>query len=627
MHAIKKIFEILGKAVKWSFIVFLVYLVSLFFHSLKIPGAWIEDMCQAHMPTNLVFHCDSASFGFSSGFKVKGPRLYDMERKNSSEPVFSAEFVAVRVFSRVARISGARFPRLQDSYYEEGGYADPLGYGDWGVRFPKLPKFRLELLHPHILGASPDFVRALVICRPMKLLCSEMHLVWNGVKRPVELDGYCEVNLETKRVHGIVKGEATQANIRPLIDVLDLPLVLEYMDSFTEVEKSVPASCAWDVDLGSNEFTLDLDLHPELGKYNKVAMARADGSIGLHVSFPLRDGVRNMDYETTIGPLSAIDNKGRALKGRVVVRGVGDVAHIHFDAESSLNEVDLLNIIDYLNEGELECLKCETAPIVTVSGVLAADVEHQMDNDLHGTIAFSKGTLFDVPLCDASSEFAYIGDKVYFSRANASGKLGGKVVGSAQLAFPELDPDRATFALEMSYTKGSVAEAADFFSFDAGDRHGDVEGEIAVSGPICTNALERLNGKGWVKIKDGHIAQMKLFMGLTSMLASEIAGIDRIVNQSEASCTFTIEDGIFKSDDILIEGSLFSIAAVGTYDMVNDNLDFVVTVQLLKNESVLGKYLIRPIMWPFTKLLLEYKASGPIDDPSWNYISVIDRIM
>ena len=626
MHAVKKIFEALGKAVKWFFIVFLIYLASLFFHSVNIPGGWIEDLCQSHMPSNLVFHCESASFGFGSGIKVKDLRLYDVERKNSSEPVFSAEFVAIRVFSRIVRISGATFPRLQDSYYEEGGYAEPLGYGDWGVRFPKLPKFRLELLHPHILGASPDFVRALVICRPMKLLCSEMHLVWDGAKRPIELDGYCEVNLETKRVHGIVRGEATQAKIRPLIDVLDLPLVLEYMDSFTEVEKNVPASCAWDVDLGSNEFTLDLDLHPELGKYNNVAMSRADGSIGLHVSFPLREGVRCMDYETTIGPLSAIDNKGRSLKGKVVVRGVGDVAHIHFDAESSLNEVDLMNIVDYLNKGELECLKCETSPALTVSGVLAADVEHQLDNDLHGTVAFAKGSLFDIPLYDASSEFAYIGDKVYFSRARASGKQGGKVVGSAQLAFPGLDPDKATFSLEMSYTKGSVAEIADFLSFDAGDRHGDVEGELSAKGPIGTNALERLNGKGWAKIKDGHIAQMKLFMGLTNRLASEIAGIDRIVNQSEASCTFTIENGIFKSDDILIEGSLFSIAATGTYDMVNDNLDFVVTVQLMKNESALGKYLIRPIMWPFTKLLLEYKATGPIDNPSWDYISVIDRI-
>ena len=627
MHARKKILkEMARKTVKLFFIVFLVYLGSLFFRRETIPGEWIESACQSSLPSNLVFKCESASFGFRGGFKLLGLKLYDLERKNRLEPVFSADSVAIRVFSRMVRITKGSFPRLQDSYYEVGGYAEPLGYGDWGVRFPKLPNFRLELIDCNILGAQPEFVKAFVICRPTKLLCSEINIVWEGRNRSFELDGYCEVNLDTKRVHGIVKGEASQATIRPLIDVLDLPLVLEYMDSFTEVTKPVPASCAWDVDLGSNEFNLDLTLHPELGRYKGVALSRADGAIGLHVTFPVRDGVREMDYETTIGPLSAIDKTSHSLSGSVVVRGVGDVAHVHFDAGSSLQVEDLLNVIDYLNEGELDCLKCETPPAVKVSGVLATDVAHQKDNDLSGSVSFDKGTLFDIPLLHASSDFSYVGDKLCFTNAKAHGKRDGKVIGSAQLSFPELDPERSTFALDMSYTNGSLEEVADFFSFDVGDRHGDVEGDLSVSGPIGTNAIERLNGKGRIKVKDGHIAQMKLFMGLTNRLANEIAGIDRIVNQSEGSCTFTIEDGIFRSDDILIEGSLFSIAATGTYDMVKDNLDFKVTVQLMKNESILGKYLIRPIMWPFTKLLLEYRASGPIEDPEWDYISVIDRI-
>ena len=627
MHTIKKIFEFLGKAVKWCFIVFLVYLASLFFRSEKIPGEWVDEACRAALPTNMVFSCESVSFGFSNGLKIISPKLCDLTRKNSSMPVFGADSISIKPLSRVVHIVGANFPRLQDSYYEEGGYAEPLGYGDWGFRFPKLPKFRLELLYPHILGASPEFVRAMVVCKPERLLCSEMHLVWSDASGSAELDGYCEVNLETRHVRGQVRGEAIQAKIRPLIDVLDLPLVLEYMDGFTDVVKPVPASCAWDVDLGDNDFSLDLDLHPVLGCYNGVEMERADGAIGLHVSFPVRDGERTMDYETTIGPLAALDKEDRSLKGKLVVRGVGDVAHIHFDAESSLQLGDLLKIIDYLNEGELDCLVCETPPQLKVNGVLATDIAHQMDNDLHGSLSFAKGAFFDMPVYDVFSDFAYIGDKVYFTHARANGKFGGNVTGSAVLAFPELDSERATFSFEMNYMNGSVAELADIFSFDVGDKHGEVEGDFQMSGPLGTNSIERLNGKGRIKVKNGHIAQMKLFMGLTKLLAREVPGVDMIVNQSEASCTFTIEDGVFKSDDILIEGSLFSIAAKGTYDMVNDNLDFVVTVQLLKNESILGKYLIRPVMWPFTKLLLEYRATGPLEEPKWTYISVLDRIM
>ena len=40
----------------------------------------------------------------------------------------------------------------------------------------------------------------------------------------------------------------------------------------------------------------------------------------------------------------------------------------------------------------------------------------------------------------------------------------------------------------------------------------------------------------------------------------------------------------------------------------------------------MGK-LLHPITWPFTKLLLEFKTKGPLDDADWEYISIIDRIL
>jgi hypothetical protein len=128
-------------------------------------------------------------------------------------------------------------------------------------------------------------------------------------------------------------------------------------------------------------------------------------------------------------------------------------------------------------------------------------------------------------------------------------------------------------------------------------------------------------------VRDGHIAQMKLFLGLTELLAKEVPGVDRIVTQSAASGDFTVEGGVVRSDNILIEGSFFTILANGTYDFLNDKLDFTVRVTLLKNESLLGKFLIRPILGPFTKLLLEFKVEGGMTAPPWRYISVLDRIL
>ena len=47
---------------------------------------------------------------------------------------------------------------------------------------------------------------------------------------------------------------------------------------------------------------------------------------------------------------------------------------------------------------------------------------------------------------------------------------------------------------------------------------------------------------------------------------------------------------------------------------------------LHRNDSFLAK-LVRPVTFPLTKLLLEFKVTGSVDEPEWNYISVIDRIL
>ena len=62
------------------------------------------------------------------------------------------------------------------------------------------------------------------------------------------------------------------------------------------------------------------------------------------------------------------------------------------------------------------------------------------------------------------------------------------------------------------------------------------------------------------------------------------------------------------------------------FNFPTDKLNFTVRLQLLKNDSFLGK-LVHPVMFPFTKLLLEFKVTGSAEDPKWSYISVLDRIL
>ena len=609
---------------KWCFIILFLYLLSLIFRQERIPGEWVGRFLSSYAPEGLVIHCDSASVGFRYGLYFRGLRVYGADGTNDCRLVAAAESISLKPYSRVLTITGARFPRLGDSYYAPGyGDAGDVRTGLQGFEFPHLPAFTLELLRPTILGVAPERVVTRVTSRPDTLDFQDIRLWWHQLDLIQSLTGTCRVDIARGRVDGFVTGHATQEEIRPLIVALDLPVALPYMDGFTDVPEVVPASCAWGVDLNNLRFQLDLDLHPQLGAYNGVVLKRADGKIRLNNH--IHDG--RLDYRLWVGPLEAIDHEGRRLAGSVWVHSTNDTNVLTFDAMSQLPLQNSLDIIGYLNEGALEPLKCETAPRITIKGTLATDGKNSWANDLKGAAEFARGTFFDIPVNDVKLDYSYLGDVVTITNVSAHGSKGGVVTGASTLYFPERDETRGEFALSLDYRGGSLEELENFLAADFGDRHGKVEGHLELAGPMATNFVERLSGKGKIHVKDGKLAQMKLFAGLTNLLADKVPGVASIVNQSEGGSDFVITNGVFLSKNIRIEGSLFSISAEGAYDMVKDDLNFIVRVRFMRDDSILGKYFIRPITWTFSKLLMEFSVSGSIKEPQWQYISIVDRVL
>ena len=615
----RRFLKILWRVVKWCFIVFVLFLASLLFREQKIPAQWIKSAVDAHAPTNIVFTCDSAAFGFRHGVRVRGIRVYDRARANPLEPVLAVEDVSVDFLLRRVRLVALRVPRLHDGYYLPG-YAErnePVR-----ATLPRIPSFTLTLVRPDILGVAPERVRATVKCSPRRLDLTDYRLVWPDLDRQMYVSGSAYVDFDEQRVWGEARGDARQAHFRPMLVVLDIPSVLPYMDAFTGVTEPVPAVATWDVNLVNNDFRLHLELHPTLGRYNGVPMRRVDGEIGLNV---YTRGT-NLNYTTSIGPLVAVDPKGRQLQGKLVVRGTNDVVNLDFDCSSTLPLQSLLPIADCLNDGTLDCLICETPPEITFAGTLAPDVERQGENDLGGTIAFSRGRFFSMPLSDVSLAYRYLGDTISFTDVSARGRDGGLYTGKAEIRVPGLDADKATFSIAAECRNGTLAELSDALGGNFAGRHGAVEGAVELTGPISTNIYPRLNGRGRIRVTDDHLAQMRLFMGLTDYLAANVPGVAGLVNQSQATADFTLTNGVLASDNIYIEGDVFSIKAWGSYDIPADRLDFTARVQLLRNDSFFAK-LVHPVTFPFTKLLLEFKVVGSVDDPKWEYISVLDRIL
>ena len=161
----KKAAKFLMKTVKWIFIVFCVFLGSLFFREQRIPADWVVSAVSSHVPSNIVFKCDSAAFGFRRGARMRGVRLYDRERMDPVKAVVSADSASVDFFLRRVRIVGLKIPRLHDGYYLPGNLERN---GRLDVEIPDVPSFSLTLIRPDVLGIAPEKVVATVRTNPRR---------------------------------------------------------------------------------------------------------------------------------------------------------------------------------------------------------------------------------------------------------------------------------------------------------------------------------------------------------------------------------------------------------------------------------------------------------------------------
>ncbi len=489
------------------FIVFLFFVVSLFFREQSVPSTWVEAIVARVAPASVVVHVDSFSFGFRRGIVIEGLRVFERLRLAPQEPLAAADRIVADVFERRLLVEGARYSRLPDSYYapENNERNAPVE-----AALPTIPRFALTLVRPKILGVEPEMVVADVEISERRLLCERVHLDWPlDDDGPMFLDGFCTVDLERQVVRGEVRGTAHQSHIRPLLVALDIPASLPYMDAFTEVPEKIPAVCAWRVNLVNNDFNLDLDLAPTLGKYNGVRMNRATGRLRL---FVYTRGT-SLNYHHVFGPIVGTGAKNEPLEGTVTVDGTNGYNTVTVEAKSLLPVADLLKIGGFVGD--------------------------YVDPDVHGD---------------------------------------------------------AECALEFRFPRA------------------------------MTNNYEVLNGKGRLSIRNGQLMRIKGFKGLVALLAERVPGVSWFTDTTQGSCDYVIENGVLKSDNIYIEGTVFSIKMYGQFDTVRDRLDFTVRVQFTKKDTLVGK-ILHPLMWPFTKLLLEFRLTGSSDSPKWEYISVIDRVL
>ena len=141
---------------------------------------------------------------------------------------------------------------------------------------------------------------------------------------------------------------------------------------------------------------------------------------------------------------------------------------------------------------------------------------------------------------------------------------------------------------------------------------GLLDGSGHVSGMIGQGQGPTVTGSGTAKIRNGFLMETKLFAGLSSLLSKIMPSFSAFA-QTEAVGDFTIRNSRIRSDDIRLEGTVFSVKAAGSFGFDN-SLDYVAEVQLLRGGMVAS--LVRWATMPVTRLL-EFRLGGTLAEPTW----------
>ena len=623
------------KIIKYSLICLLGLLIlaiaAILLFEQPVPDFLLRRITKSLSNENYLVRADSASFRFSHGLKINNLRVYN-RKKTAGKPVMSASCVDLKLnlrripwsqstMIRSVTITDLRYPRLPDGYYIPDSVEFP-GQPDFKEKdeplkldLPRLQPFRLTLINPDVLSVTPKkLVANSVSVTPDGIRMDGIHVDWPDADAQLTVDGFFDFNIERQVAEGEVHGLARQHHFRPMLVALDIAKADAYIDGFTRVEKPVVAACAFDVNLRNNDFHIRLDVAPEGGYYNHVPLESVRGSVDIRVF--VRETYQNA--RIVVGPLVANLADGSKMSGKIVYENTNDLGYVDFNVHSTTSLSNALAVADVMNDGTLDCLVPATFPNVELRGRLAVDPAHAAANNLTGTLAFNRGSLFTIPLRDAKARFDLRGTDMTFSDASAAAEHGGNLSGEATISIPDFKQENATFNVKVSGEEIALADLADVFKFDLGDKRGTLHGHVTLSGPLSTNLTHHLGGGGHVSCTDGHLAQMHLFSGFTDYLAKHVPGIGSLVNLSNASLDFAITNGTLHGSNVLIAGDVLAINAAGKYNIPEDDLAFSGNISLKKNENWFARIATTPIRWPFAKIF-GFRLKGPIDKPNWSY--------
>ena len=443
-------------------------------------------------------------------------------------------------------------------------------------------------------------------------ILEDLKIEWPGDRWPEDVTGTIRFDPASGLVEGQLTGHLLPERIYPLLKMLEANGVLDVARRFVFNSKPVEVvEARFRVAPAEPHYELRLTLAVTDFTYDGVAVRNANSMI-------VAEGSNDLTH-ITIQPLVCERPDGK-LSGGLTIDTL--TSNIDFIAQSDMPVDPLLRIIRVNINPAKYGIFFATPPRLTATGRIPLD--GNIDGvAFTGNMTAPTATVRRIPLQNLQCEFSMVTNS-YTLRNVRTTTAGGDVSGTLNLFIPSSDT-QASYRTSLKIDHLDVETFAGQLGF-TNSPTGKAFAQLDLASSFGINHDRLLGGSGDVRVEKGVLGRIPLFAGLTDYMARNVPGVSLLVSQSEARMPFTITNGLLRSDSLLVEGDVFSISGWGTYNIPADKLDFTVRTTVFKRKSWLGQ-IINVVTFPFTKLLLEFRAHGPIERPIWEYRGVIERIV
>lgn len=483
-----------------------------------------------------------------------------------------------------------------------------------GVKLPQFDNVSLHLTNPDILEVRLKKITGLLSTRGGVLQFHNLKGNVDNAKQHV--DASVDVDIHGAIVTAHIRGHILQTRLNGIYRALDFPIIETYSNNF-KLESPAWADCTFTVgfDKFRNIFDLKVDISAPKGSYCGVPFDEATGTIHCN-------GI--WTAVTTIGPIIARRNGAIVAKGNLHFDCPND--RFTFEAEGSgLSASEALRLIDMPFTEAIPSIQTEAPPTLSIRGNIPLLTEQSPAKvNLQGSIRTNAPFTFDrLRLQNISTEIEMKDGVFHLNNLKAAYPSGGSIKGNIALAIPE-DAQYTDTTIQATLTDANLADLLTPFEMNT-LTNCVANGEVKLSVRTDETFAESLNATFDLIINGGLVGRLPLFAGFTDFIAETIPGVSTLTDTSTIHLQGMATNGLFNIPHFTLSGDVFIIEGPVTYNLPKNNLEARVIAGVFKKDTIIGN-LTRWATVPTTRLLWELRVFGPLNNPDWENVTIIEKI-